>query len=602
MSYEFANLPLNTPGYIFVSGENNNPEDMAKSNGCGKSTLFNAIVWALTGQTTSGVKDVTNIYTNGTALAELDFNCSGEEYKIIRTKNPSNLKIYINGEDKSGKGIRDSEKLLAEYLPEITDYLLNSVIILGQGLPQRFTNNTPSGRKEVLETLSKSDFMIEDIKQRISNRKDYLSTLLREKQDDKLKNDTSISLLSSKLESEREQLSDLPSEDALQQDIDFLSTKLEELSCSKQQIDEELGKLETTVDDLTTELFNISQCKQQELEDLELEDTDDIRSLIAETKAEITSKTDRISELESISEICPTCGQKIPDVHKIDTTSLKEEVSNLNLDLASYVQSMDVIEKENGRLVQTITDKYEDKKTTLIESLDQNKASILSCKSEQSKIEEDYNSYYLEFSQKHSQQDMLSKTKNQLELDIQHIVSDIDRLHEENVVINNNIENINKHLDINSKMSTIVKRDFRGYLLSNVVDYIANRCAVYSKQVFGVENIKFRIEGNNISISYADKEYESLSGGEKQKVDIILQLSIRDMLCTYLNFSSNILVLDEITDSLDSVGAQKIFNLISNSLSDVETIYIISHHTDFSIPYDDEIQIVKGDDRISRIV
>ncbi len=74
------------------------------------------------------------------------------------------------------------------------------------------------------------------------------------------------------------------------------------------------------------------------------------------------------------------------------------------------------------------------------------------------------------------------------------------------------------------------------------------------------------------------------------------------MLCSYLNFSSNILVLDEITDSLDIVGAQKIFNLISNNLTDVETIYIISHHTDFEIPCDDEIYIVKGDDKISRIV
>ena len=74
------------------------------------------------------------------------------------------------------------------------------------------------------------------------------------------------------------------------------------------------------------------------------------------------------------------------------------------------------------------------------------------------------------------------------------------------------------------------------------------------------------------------------------------------MLCLFLNFSSNIIVLDEITDSLDAIGAQKIFNLISNNLNDVETIFIISHHTDFEIPVDGEISIVKGDDKISRII
>ena len=75
------------------------------------------------------------------------------------------------------------------------------------------------------------------------------------------------------------------------------------------------------------------------------------------------------------------------------------------------------------------------------------------------------------------------------------------------------------------------------------------------------------------------------------------------MLCTFLNFSSNILVLDEITDALDTVGVTKIFNLISSHLQDVEALYIISHHTDeLEIPADDEIIIIKGDDKISRII
>ena len=85
----------------------------------------------------------------------------------------------IDGKDCSGKGIRDSEKLLAQYLPDITASLLGSVIILGQGLPQKFTNNSPSGRKEVLEKLSKSDFMIEDLKSRVTSRRLELQKTIR---------------------------------------------------------------------------------------------------------------------------------------------------------------------------------------------------------------------------------------------------------------------------------------------------------------------------------------------------------------------------------------------------------------------------------------
>jgi ABC-type multidrug transport system ATPase subunit len=151
-------------------------------------------------------------------------------------------------------------------------------------------------------------------------------------------------------------------------------------------------------------------------------------------------------------------------------------------------------------------------------------------------------------------------------------------------------------------MSTILSRDFRGYLLENVISFISKQAKQYSKDVFDTDKLDFLLDGNNISIIYDGKDYDVLSGGEKQKVDVIIQLAIRDMLCAFLDFSSNILVLDEITDNLDIVGCQKMFNLISTKLNDVEAVYLISHHqNDFEIPYDDEITIIKGADRISRI-
>ena len=172
-------------------------------------------------------------------------------------------------------------------------------------------------------------------------------------------------------------------------------------------------------------------------------------------------------------------------------------------------------------------------------------------------------------------------------------------------VYNNNeqLAIINDRININSKMQTLVKRDFRGYLLNNVITFIEKRAKIYSSEVFGTDKLTFELANNNIDISYDGKDYSVLSGGEKQKLDIIVQFAIRDMLCTFLNFSSNILVLDEITDSLDSVGVSKVFELINNYLNDVEAVYIISHHTDeLEIPADDEIIIIKGDDKLSRIV
>ena len=133
-------------------------------------------------------KDFTGENKSDYSSDGIHLNIDNTDYRLIRSKEHStyktNLKIFINDEDKSGKGIRDSEALLKEYIPDLTSSLLGSVILLGQGLPQRFTNNTPSGRKEVLEKLSKSDFMIEDLKNRITNRKSELNTELRTCEDD----------------------------------------------------------------------------------------------------------------------------------------------------------------------------------------------------------------------------------------------------------------------------------------------------------------------------------------------------------------------------------------------------------------------------------
>ena len=61
MSYDQEEFYLNRNGYILISGQNNNIDDNSLSNGSGKSSLFSALCWCLTGETPSGNKKVENI-------------------------------------------------------------------------------------------------------------------------------------------------------------------------------------------------------------------------------------------------------------------------------------------------------------------------------------------------------------------------------------------------------------------------------------------------------------------------------------------------------------------------------------------------------------
>ena len=74
-SYGHAELELQNRGFCLVSGQNNYIKDNALSNGAGKSALWSAICYALTGETISGIKtNLKNINVDEPdSFVQLDF-------------------------------------------------------------------------------------------------------------------------------------------------------------------------------------------------------------------------------------------------------------------------------------------------------------------------------------------------------------------------------------------------------------------------------------------------------------------------------------------------------------------------------------------------
>ena len=79
---------------------------------------------------------------------------------------------------------------------------------------------------------------------------------------------------------------------------------------------------------------------------------------------------------------------------------------------------------------------------------------------------------------------------------------------------------------------------------------------------------------------YADEfEYNSLSAGERARVDIALNLAWIKTAKIKGGINTNLLVLDEIADNaLDQTGSLAMFDIISNELgSEGMNVFIISH-------------------------
>ena len=611
MSFNDETVKLDDLGYTLVSGRNEAVEDSALSNGSGKSSLWEGIVWALTGETIRGNKNVVNIFGNDGAVVALDFDVDSNHFTIQRSKDHSKLKssltIFLNGTDVSGKGIRDSEAILKQYLPDLTSSLLSSVIILGQGLPQRFSNNTPSGRKQVLEELSKSDFMIEDLKQRICSRKTILSDSVQDIQKKALSENTKKDIFAKQLQEAKEKLSSYSDDNIHSFEKDVLDLQKE-----KEQVEDKLEKLSKIIDSKQKDISALHEefyAKKSESTSKVAEVTSKYSEKLTEVTVKISSlqlketlEKKELSRLESITDVCPTCGQKLVGVTKPDTTSIKEslkqireELQKLNSEKVSITNDKQKEQQEVEASFSEVLKEIQRKKDVLCEELEEEERNNRSLLSERENVYKSLQEaeYFLSAAE--------SERKN-IEQKIKDLVSQIETTEAQLLYYNNEEEDTKNHLAVVNKMETVVKRDFRGCLLKNVIDFINNRAKIYSEVVFGNNLIDFKQEGNNISISFDNKEYESLSGGEQKKLDVIIQLAIRDMLCRLMNFSSNILVCDEIFDALDITGCQKIIDLVSTNLEDVSSVFIVTHRDNLCIPCDNQITVVKDVNKISHVI
>ena len=606
-SYGHVELDLQNRGFCVVSGQNNYVKDNALSNGSGKSFLWSAICYALTGETIGGIRNnLKNINVEEPdAFVQLEFSYQKDFYSICRVVAPkSDLKILRNDIDLSGKGIRESEKKLQDLLPELSKDLIASCIIIGQGMPMRFSSFSPSGRKDLLEKLTKSDFMIEDIKARLSNRQQELNTKVREFEDSLLANRTQ---LNSHI-SQHSKLK-LGLESQVRPDFDQLilqqNTKLAQVEQQKVQYDTLIAEAETKVDNLNQRLLALTDEKAK-VSTEELTAYNASRTTITTNKTriefDIAATKKEIKKLQSIVDTCPTCGQHIPNVHKPDTSSLEADLSKHTETLAEINDELARCEAKHREYQVQIDNAFKDELNILNVELAAEKNTLQEARLAHARcisaIDSEKSHYNKLVYDKQNWESYIQRQQEELTM----LEAEIARL--TNIISITSLakDDFDQRLAVVKKMDQLTKRDFRGYLLTNIISYIDQKAKKYCETVFGTRELVLEINGNALDITYCGKCFDGLSGGEKQRVDLILQLAIRDLLNSYLGLSANILVLDEITDFLDKKSCGAVMQLLEKELNTVESVFIISHHaSDLGIPTDSELHVVKNENGISEL-
>lgn len=527
------------------------------SNGSGKSTIFEGVYYALTGKTIRGLTAdaVVNSVAKRDTVVSLKFHTNESSYEVVRTRKHSKLPalaLYRDQQDISCRTPTQTQSRIDE-LVGIAPDILSGVMILGEGMSSRFTSLSDPSKKSLLESTMILSHSIDELRDTAKSR---LDTILL----DKRSTQGSISSDESLLQYyDGMEVSDEGTIGAL---LESVTSRIELLEGSYDSSMEESKNLSKKLSVLKEARSNILGLKSQ-------------LSRVSSSMQAIDAK---IADLESQeSPVCPTCGQHLQTLEKVVSTlsaerhDIHQQLVALNSQLERFPPEETVVSKLEE--IQSQSDKVE-------RSLKEIRQTISDRMSEKINYEYKIKAF-------HERGEVVSRLTSELQ------------------VLNEKMTSLSKDEEV---LTYLVKTVFSSTgvisdILRDVVDYIDQRLQVYNDllqdKVFHITFCKGKIVLESESLSY-----QSLSSGEKKRLDISIQFALHDYVYTHCGIGFDTIFIDEILDSLDSVGVSNIIEVLNlkKSYCSLSRIFVITHNESLKDYFDSVLSIRKDSDGYTYII
>lgn len=582
MSFESAEVSVEL-GTTSIVGENKF-DTFSTSNGSGKSSLVEGLIYGLYGNTSRGVKndEVVNMLTGSDCLVEVNFEIKGEVYKVIRGRKPNILKVYKNGEEISGNTATKTNEVLETLLPINFDDFISQIYV-SSTMPGKLSSLTPSARKTQLEYMANYDKelnatveRIKFYKGKIANEKAEVENDIRLNQKQIDMGNKEIEVLEIQRDEQNKKILETMEEEKL------VNSYNEELTAQKELATKNLEKNNAELEVIRQESYSKfeselgyrTKISQGEVGIKNL--TKDIQTRIRD----IDRYKDEIEKLEAAR--CYTCGSKINE-EKVNELKSNNSEKLLNLEKLNEID-----------------------KSTLEEVSKQLEIN----RNEQMKLQQELIGIKNRIK---SLEDMATADYNILKKGLKQVANIVEidyapKLEKARESVNQALENLlatqPRQIELTRKdevlakvLNEISRGSFRNYLLTKSVQNFNKILASISSYLLGSE-VTLDLDEKSVEISFKGKSYGLLSSGERRRVDVALEFSKRKFIELVTGSKLNIIILDEVFDGLDAKGMETLLGYIS--IDDIPTSYIISHRTD-APNFDNLIRVTKCEDGFSRI-
>ena len=637
-SLDDIKLDLDDKGVVVIKGINNY-EDNVKSNGSGKSSIFESIIFALYGETSNGITDPENRVLNNGYEVSLSLSIDNVDYQITRSKENGKSKVellqYIDGvpNDISGRNKTDANKIILNLLNISKELFLDSVF-LAQGVSTNLSTLSPTARKERLEILTGTEKLIEDFKSYIKGRQLEYETKCTELTLNKSKIEGNIQSLNNQKNTLRTKIEEIKVEierykslgniEDIDNNIKICENEIVQIEQTIQDIEQSITESQAKINTLKEtkqsietekELINTKLVAQRELVYKLNSNLDNLQNNISTHNRDI----DRLNkDIEAIrnSDTCPTCGRKYDNANE---EHIQQTISKYNAEINQHLADIERInnqiaedtnsynlEVEVGKKLKSDYDTLQSK-VQEINNLIQIEETNQTNQTNQTKNQRNFiSNKQTQIKELQAKKEEILKVKVPDTTEYENMIRDIEL----NITnLHNDIQNIetewnaqNDLVDTCKYSQQLITKPFRTYLLQNSINLLNEKLAYLSRKLFSNEKDIITINGDDskLDIRLGDSSYESLSGGEKTRVNMCLLLAQKYLASNIGNIECNIIVLDEVLGQCDSEAEMNIIDLIIEELQSVSSIIFIGHK-ELPIPYDNLITVVKDENGLSRL-
>ena len=528
-----------------VLGENldQGGDDSGSRNGTGKTTIINALSYALYGLALTNIKrnNLINKTNNKGMLVTLSFEKDGQSYKIERGRGPNILKFYVNEQEQEmlDESQGDSRKTQEDiiHLLGMSHNMFKHIVALNT-YTEPFLSMRVNDQKDIIEQLLGITIL--------SEKAEVLKEKVRQTKEAITDETARINAIESSNTRIGETIRSLETKQSAwntkqKEDIVKLERSIDELE--HLDVENELDKHEKLTN--WAEQNNAILALKKELSTLE-------PALVRAGKS-VAKATKDIVDLDDAT--CYTCGQELHADKKAEIAERKTKELD---DAVAYQSEIDVKVKDVMMALDKIGD-INGKPTTFYETIKE----VYDHKQNVAQLQEAFNRSKTEIDPYQEQIDELNTTA-------------IQEINWDTV---NNLTSLKDHQDFMLKLLTNKDSFIRKKIIDQNLAYLNNRLTNYLDKLGLPHSVVFQIDLSvEITQLGQDLDFDNLSRGERNRLILGMSFAFRDVWeSLYQNI--NLLFIDELIDSgMDTSGVENSLGILKKMGRERQkNVYLISH-------------------------